>query len=189
MDLPHFPTAAELGAAYNSDESYGASCIEYVRLGVVGAAGVRGAVQDLISLADRNLIETLLAALLEGRGRLANVLRSSAEGGVSVPELDGVLRAFSGSRQTRKLLIALLNEHRALRAILLRRPALVFSLVERREVRVVKVLLRRERAHMRELRDRDGRSLLDVARATRGRTEKLEALLERAGVPGGADSG
>ncbi|MDF1667512.1 MAG: hypothetical protein P1V97_37585 [Planctomycetota bacterium] len=93
------------------------------------------------------------------------------------PALKNALGVFLRSRESRQLAIEFIQRSKWLRAFLVQSTFFSFALVEKRERRLLKAMLKHESRKMRQLRDADGRSLLLFACSQRVRNEKLIQLL------------
>lgn len=144
-----------------------------------GLASWIGPHNDCVPTAGRALIGLADPGLFDIVFELASA-KAGVFGAASTVSLETAESLLTGALRdgpARRTLRTLIGRSPWLRDQAFERPALVFSLIRRRERKVLAALLSADVERMRALRDDAGNDLLLAACATRGRTEKLVALL------------
>lgn len=141
-----------------------------------GAERARSLFRGLLGLAEPGLFDLVLE-LAEAKAGLFARLPNPLPFESAEPLLKGALR----DERSRGVLADLIRRSQWLRDAAFACPELLFSLVRRRERKLLEVFLSVDLERARALRDAEGNDLLLSACGARGRTERLVELLLRRG--------
>lgn len=95
--------------------------------------------------------------------------------------VDRLLTSYMSGKKSRQLLERVLDCAEVAEGLMNRVPGVAFTLVDKREKRLLRILIRRQKERMVGLKDGEGNNLLGRAAGGRGRTEGVVEMLVEEG--------
>ena len=127
-------------------------------------------IRILNRIQSKELTTTLWGQLMEG------IMFNSADEFV-----DRLLTSYMSGKKSRQLLERVLDCAEVAEGLMNRVPGVAFTLVDKREKRLLRILIRRQKERMVGLKDGEGNNLLGRAAGGRGRTEGVVEMLVEEG--------